>query len=60
MATPVGDETSRHDPEEPVPPLNSWVQTSAQGHRELLPHEQVLNQERVPASECGAHGADEE
>ena len=33
---------------------------SAQRDGELLPQEQVLHQERVPAPEGGAHEADEE
>jgi hypothetical protein len=60
MAPPVGDETPRRDPEEPVVPTHAGTPTGAQRDGELLPQEQVLQQEGVPAPECGAHDADEE
>jgi hypothetical protein len=60
MPAPVGHEASRHDPAEPVVPAHTGTPAGVQRDGELLPREQVLHQERMPASECGEHDADEE
>ena len=57
MPAPIRHEAARHDPEEPVVPAHARAPPGAQRDGELLPQQQVLHQERTPASECCEHDA---
>jgi len=60
MASLVGDEASRHDPEEAIGPVYAGTPTGAQRDGELLPQEQVLHHEGLPAPKGNESSADEE
>jgi hypothetical protein len=57
---PVRGLAARHDPERPVAPPEPRSDASARGAGELLPQEQVLEHERLGATERDARRADEE
>ncbi len=60
MPAPVGAQALHHDPEQPVVPAHAGPPTGAQRHRELLPQEQVLQQQRAAITERPAEDAGEE
>ena len=57
---PVGAQALHHDSEQPVVPAHAGPPTGAQRHRELLPQEQVLQQQRAAITERPAEDAGEE
>ena len=60
MVAPVGDEASRHDPEQPVVPPHVGAPPGAQRDAELLPQEHVLHHEGLPTPKGDEPSADEE
>jgi hypothetical protein len=60
VPAPVGTQALHHDPEQPVVPAHAGPPTGVQRHRDLLPQEQVLQQQRAAITERPAEDAGEE
>ncbi len=60
VPAPVGAQAPHHNPEEPVVPNYTGPPTGAQRHRDLLPQEQVLQQQRAVITARPAEDAGEE
>src|SRR3712207_5694190 len=60
VPAPVSAEATRNDPEQPIAPPEPWSEARAQSDGELLPQEQILEQEDATVARRGTEDTNKE